>query len=68
MSDSGIKLRGVNLDDGRTAAAAFTSVRLEATPMSRLAWAPERSSPRQVGRPSVGAPARCSASEPTRSS
>ena len=45
------------------AAACFTSTRLEATPMSRLARAPERSSPCQVGSPSVGALARYSGSE-----
>ncbi len=46
-----------------TAAAAFTSVRFEATPMSRLARAPERSSPVHAGSPWVGAEATCSASE-----
>ena len=46
-----------------TAAACFTSTGSTPTPMSRLARAPDRSSPAQWGRPSVGAAATCSASE-----
>ena len=45
-------------------AACLTSTRLEATPMSRLARAPERSSPVHVGQAvGAGRPRTCSASE-----
>ena len=50
------------------AAACFTSTRHEATPMSRLVRAPERSSPTQRGRSSRGDAARCVASEVTTNS
>ncbi len=45
------------------AADFFTSTRFELTPMRTLARKPERSSPRQVVSPSVGAPARYSGRE-----
>ena len=45
------------------AAACFTSTRFDATPISRLVRAPERSSPRHDGSPSVGADAKYSGSD-----
>ena len=50
------------------AAAWRTSTRFDVTPMSRLARAPARSSPRHVGRPSVATVARCSGKDTIRRS
>ncbi len=49
------------------AAARFTSTRFDATPMRTFALAPDRNSPFQVSRPSVGAPARYAGSVVTSS-